>query len=329
MLIRRRLQRIQIVWKRGITGSLGANRVNLPLVIFLYRRPRLVRELLAALQAVRPSKIWLVADGPKNSSEVELCQQARSEAETAIGWPCEVRRVYAGTNLGLKNRIETGLDQVFETEAEAIILEEDCHPTPNFFPFCETMLEKYRNEPRVGAISGNCFLPKKQLMATDYYFSRYVHIWGWATWGRAWKAYDRRRWAWPKEGFRKLFPKADKTEEAYWNRIFGRMVSGELSTWDYYWASWFWMQGWVSITPAQNLVRNVGFGSDATNTHDVMVKTGMEREGLLCPPFKGPMEIKADEELDYAVLHNHLLRQEGRLSFWPRIHRSIAKRVGF
>jgi hypothetical protein len=319
---------MQIVSKMGVTGSLCANLVNLPLVIFLYRRPRLVGELMEVLKSVRPLKVWLVADGPKNSGEVELCQQARSEAETAIRWPCEVRRVYADANLGLKKRIETGLDQVFEIEEAAVILEEDCHPTPNFFLFCEAMLEKYRNEPKVGAISGNCFLPKKQVLATDYYFSRYVHIWGWSTWARAWKSYDRSRWAWPKQGFCNLFPNAEKTEEAYWNRIFGRMASGELSTWDYSWISWFWMQGWVSITPAQNLVRNVGFGPDATNTRDVLVKTGMEREDLLSAPFQGPMEIKADTELDRAVLLHHLLQQEGRLSFWPRIRRSLAKRVG-
>jgi len=302
--------------------------MNTPVVIFLYRRPAHVNELLVRLQLVRPARIWLVADGPKDTTEKSLCEQARQAAQGGISWPCKIERFYADTNLGLKKRIETGLDQVFEREEEAIILEEDCHPTPNFFLFCEAMLKKYRNEPKVGAISGNCFLPKKQLVATDYYFSRYVHIWGWSTWARAWKAYDRSRWAWPKQGFRNLFPNAEKTEEAYWNRIFGRMASGELSTWDYSWISWFWMQGWVSITPAQNLVRNVGFGPDATNTRDVLVKTGMEREDLLSAPFQGPMEIKADTELDRAVLLNHLLQQEGRLSFWPRIRRSLAKRVG-
>jgi len=302
--------------------------MNTPVVIFLYRRPAHVNELLVRLQLVRPARIWLVADGPKDTTEKSLCEQARQAAQGGISWPCKIERFYADTNLGLKKRIETGLDQVFEREEEAIILEEDCHPTPNFFLFCEAMLKKYRNEPKVGAISGNCFLPKKQLVATDYYFSRYVHIWGWSTWARAWKAYDRSRWAWPKQGFRNLFPNAEKTEEAYWNRIFGRMASGELSTWDYSWISWFWMQGWVSITPAQNLVRNVGFGPDATNTRDVLVKTGMEREDLLSAPFQGPMEIKADTELDRAVLLNHLLQQEGRFSFWPRIRRSLAKRVG-
>lgn len=302
--------------------------MNTPVVIFLYRRPAHVNELLARLQLVRPARVWLVADGPKDTTEKSLCEQARLAAEGGISWPCKIERFYADTNLGLKKRIETGLDQVFEHEKEAIILEEDCHPTPNFFLFCEAMLEKYRNEPKVGAISGNCFLPKKQLVATDYYFSRYVHIWGWATWGRAWKAYDRRSWAWPKQGFCKLFPNAEKTEKAYWNRIFGRVASGELSTWDYCWISWFWMQGWVSITPAQNLVRNVGFGPDATNTRDVLVKTGMERDELLSPPFDGPKEIKADTELDRAVFLNHLLQQEGRLSFWPRIRRSVIKRIG-
>jgi len=302
--------------------------MNTPVVIFLYRRPAHVNELLARLQLVRPARVWLVADGPKDTTEKSLCEQARLAAEGGISWPCKIERFYADTNLGLKKRIETGLDQVFEHEEEAIILEEDCHPTPNFFLFCEAMLEKYRNEPKVGAISGNCFLPKKQLVATDYYFSRYVHIWGWATWGRAWKAYDRRSWAWPKQGFCKLFPNAEKTEKAYWNRIFGRVASGELSTWDYCWISWFWMQGWVSITPAQNLVRNVGFGPDATNTRDVLVKTGMERDELLSPPFDGPKEIKADTELDRAVFLNHLLQQEGRLSFWPRIRRSVIKRIG-
>ena len=302
--------------------------MNTPVVIFLYRRPAHVNELLVRLQLVRPAKVWLVADGPKETTEKSLCEQARQAAEGGISWPCQIVRLYSDTNLGLKKRIETGLDQVFEHEEKAIILEEDCHPTPNFFLFCEAMLEKYRNEPKVGAISGNCFLPQKQVLATDYYFSRYAHIWGWATWARAWKAYDRSRWAWPKQGFCDLFPNADKTEEAYWNRIFGRVASGELSTWDYCWISWFWMQDWVSITPAQNLVRNVGFGPDATNTRDVLVNTGMEREELLSPPFEGPIEIKADKELDHAVFHNHLLQQEGRLSFWPRIRRSLVKRVG-
>lgn len=298
-------------------------------VVFLYRRPALVRELLLILREQKPKRVWLVADGPKDGAEKVLCEEARRQAEGAINWPCEVRRLYAERNLGLKERIETGLDAVFAQEEQALILEEDCHPTSDFFPFCEAMLEKYRNDRRIGAISGNCFLPKEIALTTDYYFSHYLHIWGWATWARAWNAYDRRRWSWPKQGFRWFFPATDLKEETYWNRIFGRIASGHFSTWDYGWISCFWMNGWVSITPAQNLVRNAGFGPDATNTQDVSVETGMERHGRLTPPFRGPNEIHADSVLDRAVFQNHLLRQEGRLSFWPRILRSLVKRLGF
>jgi len=301
---------------------------DVPVAVFLYRRPSLVRGLIEILQRVKPASVWLIADGPKDNRERGLCAEARTEAEGAITWPCEVQRVYADTNLGLKNRIETGLDAVFAREEQAIILEEDCHPTPDFFPFCEAMLEKYRREPKVGAVSGNCFLPKTKTLTTDYYFSRYLHIWGWATWGRAWKNYDRNKWSWPAGGFRQLFPDADPQEVNYWNRIFDRIVAGTFSTWDYSWISWFWMNDLVSITPAQNLVQNAGFGPEATNTRDVSVETGMERHGRLTPPFRGPEDIRADPELDREVFQNHLLRQEGRLSFWPRIRRSLLKRIG-
>ncbi|NBR70660.1 MAG: methyltransferase type 11 [Proteobacteria bacterium] len=229
--------------------------------------------------------------------------------------------------MGLKKRIETGLDQVFELEEAAVILEEDCHPTPDFFPFCAEMLARYRDEPKVAGISGNCFLPLNAEIKTDYFFSRYLHIWGWATWARAWNSYDRKKWAWPAGGFRELFPESERREQKYWNRIFARMATGRLSTWDYGFISWIWMNGQVAITPAQNFVRNAGFGPDATNTRDESAEAGIEREERLQPPFRGSADIRADGELDRLVFQNHLLRQEGRLSFWPRIRRSILKRI--
>ena len=105
------------------------------------------------------------------------------------------------------------------------------------------------------------------------------------------------------------------------------MRSGEIHSWAYPWISSFWKDGLVAIIPAQNLVRNVGFGADATNTQDVTAQTGMEREGSLNPPFIGPAEIRADVDLDRQTFQNHLLRQEGKLSFWQRIRRSVMKRV--
>jgi hypothetical protein len=299
------------------------------IAIFIYRRPDLVAGLLNRLRHHRPEKVWLIADGPKKvkPEETEYCIQARQTAEKLIDWPCEVRRVYAETNLGLKQRFESGLDALFMEESEAIILEEDCHPESDFFPFCVEMLDRYREEPRVGGISGNCFLPRRHALETDYFFSRYLHIWGWATWARAWHSYNRTRWNWPARGYREYFPGTTRQEEKYWNHIFARVSSGHFSTWDYPWASWFWRQRWVSITPAENLVRNVGFGPEATNTRDLGVKMGIERENRLQAPYQGPTKIQADPSLDRAIFENHFLRTEGKLGFWPRLIRSIGKRM--
>jgi len=302
----------------------------LVIAVFLYRRPELVQGLIARIRHQRPERIWLIADGPKDGKpeEAELCRQARQAAEEGLDWPCEVRKVYAHTNLGLKQRFESGLDALFSEESEAVILEEDCQPLQDFLPFCEEMLARYREEPRVGAISGNCFLPTGINLTADYFFSRYLHIWGWATWARAWHVYDRNRWAWPAGGYREYFPGSTRLEERYWARIFGRVTSGEIHTWDYPWASWFWKQGWVSISPAQNLVRNVGFGPEATNTRDPRIGTGIERQDRLGHPYIGPQKIEADEDLDRLVFKNHFLRTEGRLPLLSRLIRSVRKRLG-
>lgn len=298
-----------------------------PIAILIYRRPALVQGLLTALRKQQPKNIWIIADGPKSRSENELCNAARQEAERGITWKCEVKKVYADKNLGLKDRVETGLDKLFAHESSAIILEEDCHPSEDFIPFCQEMLERYRNEGKVGGISGDCFLPKEARIHTNYFFSRYLHIWGWATWARTWNAYRQSPWTWPRVGYREYYPDCGQDEFLYWERVFGRVQSGEIHSWDYPWISSFWKDGLVAITPAQNLVRNMGFGADATNTRDETVQTGMEREASLQSPFTGPKEICADVSLDRQTFRNHLLRQEGKLSFWPRIRRSILKRV--
>jgi hypothetical protein len=310
------------------TGNCFASMNTTPIAILIYRRPALVRGLLTALRVHQPKKIWIIADGPKEESENELCSAARQEAENGITWKCAATKVYADKNLGLKDRVETGLDELFAHESSAIILEEDCHPSEDFIPFCQEMLDQYQNEAKVGGISGGCFLPKEAKIHTDYFFSRYMHIWGWATWARTWNAYRQSSWTWPPAGYREYYLDCDQDEFLYWERIFGRVKSGEIHSWDYHWISSFWKDGLVSITPAQNLVRNVGFGADATNTQDETAQTGMEREGSLNPPFTGPSEIRADADLDRQTFRNHLLRQEGKLSFWRRIRRSLAKRVG-
>jgi adhesin HecA-like repeat protein len=296
--------------------------------IFIYRRGVLAEGVMEAIRRAKPGRLWIIADGPKGVREEKEVVDCRQRVESGIDWGCEIRKVYSPINLGLRQRMETGLDAVFAQEEQAILLEEDCHPEPDFFPFCRSMLERYREEPRVAGISGNCFLPATARVSTDYFFSRYLHIWGWATWARAWQGYDRSQWSWPFGGFQSFFPGTRQDETNYWNRIFKRVGSGEIDTWDYRWLSHLWSEGQVTITPGQNLVQNRGFGSGATHTVDPSVEVGIERNGRLHPPYRGPTKIEADSGLDRMVFLNHFLRTEGRLPLLPRLFRSLKKRLG-
>ena len=302
--------------------------IKAPVAIFIYKRPDLVKGLIHAISAYQPGKLYIVADGPKaegGQPESQLCAEARRVAEVGVNWPCEVKRVYAISNMGLRVRLESGLDEVFINETEAILLEEDCHPMPDFFPFCQEMLTRYRENPRIAGIAGNCFLPIEAPISSSYFYSRFLHIWGWATWRRVWNEYDRSKWEWPTEGVRRYFPNSRPDEMRYWNLVYSRVASGQIDTWDYRWTSHLWSRGLLAIVPSQNLIWNRGFGASATNTRDEDMEVGIERELPLPPPYTGSGPIQAGEELDRMVFENHFLRTEGKKNLWGKLMARLRK----
>jgi len=98
--------------------------------------------------------------------------EATQKIVANIDWPCDVRRNYSEKNLGVKRRMYTGIDWVFEQFEQAILLEDDCLPDPTFFPYCTQLLEKYRNDDRIIMISGDNMLPRQRWNSDSYYFHR-------------------------------------------------------------------------------------------------------------------------------------------------------------
>lgn len=240
-----------------------------PVAFIIFNRPDTTERVFAEIAKMRPRKLLVVADGARDNraGEAERCAATRAIIER-VDWECEVLRNYSDTNLGCRNRVASGIDWVFEQVPEAIILEDDCLPDPTFFRFCEEMLDRYRNDTRVAMISGDNFLFDKFDVGASYYFSRYCHIWGWASWRRAWRHYDRRASIWPRfreQGWLKSLVHS-RGEEMYWKRAFDGVHSGKIDTWDYQWVLASWAQGMVSVMPARNLISNIGFGIDATHT---------------------------------------------------------------
>lgn len=236
----------------------------------VFKRPEMTRRVLAAIRAARPPKLFIIADGPRPgwAGEADQCAEVRRLVEAGVDWPCELIRIYSDDNLGCARRVSSGLDEVFRQVEAAIILEDDCLPDSTFFPFCEELLERYRDDERVAQIAGCNFFPEEfKGVPGSYCFSRYPHCWGWATWRRAWRHYDQTMQAWKteREASWKL-PVERPRERGVWAGCFDAVSRGALDSWAYRWTAALWARGLLSITPAQNLVTNLGFGREATHT---------------------------------------------------------------
>lgn len=201
--------------------------------------------------------------------------------------------------MGCKLRVSSGLDWVFQQTDEAIILEDDCLPHPTFFRFCAELLERYRNEHRIAQISGNNFQFGRSTQPFSYYFSRYNHIWGWASWRRAWELYDKSMSDWPLLRDRGFLEGrlSGKKELTYWTDVFSRVHAGEIDTWDCQWTFSCWKNNLLTILPSVNLVSNIGFGPGATHTPVPNRYSEMDTIEMSFPLWHPP-NIQADTASD-------------------------------
>jgi hypothetical protein len=270
-------------------------------VFIVFNRPEVTQRVFDRIAAARPQKLLLIADGPRpdrstDSSKVALVR----EIVAKVDWPCEVYRNFAEENLGCKQRVSSGLDWAFSIVEEAIILEDDCLPDMTFFSFCQELLERYRYDERVMHIGGGNYQHGIRRSSDSYYFSKYPHGWGWASWRRAWQCFDFHIKKWPElratDWMRTKCP--SNREQQYWTDIYDRSYRAELNAWDYQWNFACWVQGGVSIVPEVNLVENIGFGPDATNTVEKWEGIKAVMTGSLKGKLRHPKEILVNKKAD-------------------------------
>jgi len=238
-------------------------KLNTPVVLFIYKRPYQTLQVFQSIREAKPTRLYIIADGPKNQDELQGCIETRQIIDS-MDWDCSVRKNFSETNLGLRKRIISGLDWVFDIEDAVIILEDDCLPHPTFFRFCEELLSYYEKDSRVMHISGDNFFFGKKVVTESYYFSRVAHVWGWATWKRAWKLFHS--WDFNNSSLdQKIFQ--NKHEKNYWLSLLEQLRQGEQNyTWDYQWSLTCLAHLSKCIMPDRNLISNIGFGVQATNT---------------------------------------------------------------
>ena len=240
-----------------------------PVVLLGYRRPGHTRRVFDAIRAAKPRDLFLIMDGPKpgDSIDEERVQQTRAVVEE-VDWKCRVRRLYALDNLGLKARVSSGVDAVFQEVESAIILEDDCVPSASFFPFASELLDRFANDERVGIVSGAQRLRGQRLSSASYEFSRDVRIWGWATWGRTWRTFRESGdldvvWT-PEEARRHGGHFAPGPRRKSMVSMMAKSAS--LDSWALPFAVHCVQRGYLNPVPAVNLIENIGLGEGSTHT---------------------------------------------------------------
>jgi hypothetical protein len=250
-----------------------SEKLETPIAFLVFKRPETTRRVFNAISKARPTKLLLVADGPRpdRTGEAEACDQVR-EIVASVSWPCEVLKNFSERNLGCRERMISGLNWVFSQVEEAIILEDDCLPDPSFFPFCQELLERYRGDNRIAYISGDNLVGRYMKLTESYYFSQIGGIWGWATWKSEWQRYDRHLSDWPELRERRMLGEIfdEPRVVEFWTQIFDAMHENSgPDTWDYQWLYTGLKNNSLTIVPNVNLVTNIGFGEDATHTTQV------------------------------------------------------------
>lgn len=281
--------------------------MDIPVLFLVFNRPGLTRTVLEAIRQAQPRTVYIASDGPvKNATEdrekVEAVRKLILDGLRGF----DVRTLFSEENLGCKTAVSSAISWFFEHEEMGIILEDDCLPDPSFFPYCEELLKRYRDDRRVMHIGGCNFQEGIERGTASYYFSRYNHIWGWASWRRAWHFYDVKMKGFPDFRRRGMLRKVFDNTRAmrYWLRILHSVYAGKVNTWDYQWTYAIWAENGLSIVPNVNLVSNLGFGKASTHTSNPRDRhSGMESSRISLP-LSHPKDVAVDREADDFIFRN-------------------------
>jgi hypothetical protein len=295
-----------------MSAFIPASPLSVPVLLIIFNRPETTKLVFESIRQAKPPRLYIAADGPREGvqSDVLNCRRSRQIVD-CIDWQCEVKLLFREKNLNCGVAPSSAFTWFFEREEEGIILEDDCLPAQSFFWFCQELLEKYRNDTRVMHIGGNNFLNGWQRDKDySYYFSRSGHIWGWATWRRAWKHFDfdislyqKLR---KKDYFSNFF--LNWPEKLYRLRKFDKTIdrNRKVDWWDYQWDFARYVHSGLAVVPKKNLVKNVGFGEMGTHTRNRNSQSAQMNAEEMDFPLRHPPFMMTDLESDRKYFRNFI-----------------------
>lgn len=242
-----------------------------PVILFAFNRleplKACVDSLLHNPEAAETDLIVFV-DGPRvnREGEAKKVETVRQFASSIKGFR-KVETHFSDSNKGLANSIIGGVTTVIEMYGCAIVLEDDLYVAPSFLSYMNTMLTAYASNEEIMQISGySSKIRNYKHYKKDFYLSGRAHSWSWATWKDRWASVD-----WEVSDFDKLASskEAQRAFCKYGSDLYGMLRGwkfGRNNSWYIRFDYSMHKQGKYCISPIRSLVRNDGFGPEATHT---------------------------------------------------------------
>jgi hypothetical protein len=242
---------------------------DIPILFIVFNRLETTKRVFNSIRNIKPRQLFIAADGPRPNkpTDIEKCNSVIEYIANNIDWPCNVNWLKRNENYGCGLAVSSAITWFFDNVEMGIILEDDCLPHQYFFSFCQELLIKYKDNSHITHINGyNCQNGIKR-GNYSYYFSKYFHVWGWASWRRAWQNYSYNL------KYYDLFLKENVLKRIYnnpyikehWLYNFNQIIKKNINTWDYQWVYTNIIMDGIAITPNFNLIENIGMDTESTH----------------------------------------------------------------
>ena len=275
---------------------------SVPILLITFNRPDHTRRVLSAILEQQPRILYVFQDGPRegNQSDQERCAEVRRVVDDLVGGECELHSFYSDRNYGCGAGPMTGIDWFFGQVEEGIVMEDDCLPHPDFFGYCEQLLERYRKDEKVRFINATLYDDRWQCEAS-YDFSRYMVTGAWAGWRRTWDGFDLDLTDLDARAFRKhVWDLTGNRGEANWWYSLVKEIQQDRSKksyWDYQMQVLLFRERALTIHPQCNLVSNIGFDGEATHTFSEEDRRGNRAVSPILPLVHPSTQV-VDRERD-------------------------------
>jgi hypothetical protein len=303
--------------------TMNESLVDVAVLVIFFNRPSCLEKTFDSIRKARPSRLYLYQDGPRGEKDIAGILACR-ELVSHIDWKCQVKTFYQTKNMGVDPSEYIAIKWAFFFEQQCIVVEDDDCADPSFFPFCQALLERYKDDPKVGEISGLTYGEKSSLASQyDYAFTHFGCIWGWASWKRVIDQWDPlylwlddpqslsalRKWYGKKKANSVISLAQEKRAK---KNAYYEIINGVNCVFHDY----------VNIFPTQNMIHNTGLLLGAhTEVTDLDILPASTRRLYTMATHDVPIPLRCPP--DYLIDKQQEKRSLYRPHFWAKVMSTV------